>query len=109
MLIERASSLFQAEEEKKRDPSRIIVLQTGQQVSMHALVELRKGDVREAKQYLKVLGDMLVAEKDNLLENFWSDETLKSVPNLTVSDVITKLLQNAQGLCPMWAFRVNFW
>jgi hypothetical protein len=91
-LIARASQLAQAEMEKQREPNREVILQNGQKVSVHALVEMRKIGVREAKQFVQVLQVMLDAQAKDTLEEAWSDEKLTPVPNLTMPDVIGKQL-----------------
>jgi hypothetical protein len=84
-LIERASSLAQAEVEKLRDPGRVVVIRQGEElkkVSIMDFAEAKKFDTREAKQYVQVLKAMLDALEKGELEEAWSDDALAAVPNL---------------------------
>jgi hypothetical protein len=76
-LFTRLSQWKQAELEKQRHPTKTIVQQGGRRLSILEVVEARKSLVREARQYMQVLHEMLLAAENGTLENYWSDEELR--------------------------------
>ena len=89
-LVERAASLRQGEMQKLSEPNSMLITQAGQPVGIAEVVEGRKRLVREARQYVAVLEDMLKAHKEGKLEDCWNDDALAAVPKLTVGDIVPK-------------------
>ena len=69
-----ANKKLEAGMEKRRNPRQTYNNQQGKPVSISEVVEARKNMVREARQYMQVLHEMLMAAENGTLENHWSEE-----------------------------------
>lgn len=83
-LTQRTAAWKQAELEKQRDPATTFKNPQGQSFSILDVIESRKGLVREAKQYVMAIGQLLETPESEELENVWSDEDLKPLPKFEI-------------------------
>jgi hypothetical protein len=70
--------------------SRPRVVKKGFLIGISEVVEGRKRMVREARQYVAALEEMLEAEKGGKLEDCRGDDALAAVPKLTMGDYVPK-------------------
>ena len=77
--------------QKLAEPNAHLITQTtGQLIAIGDVVEGRKRMVREARQYVAALEEMLHAEEEGKLEECWSDQALAAVSKFTMGDVMPK-------------------
>jgi hypothetical protein len=62
----------------------------GQLIPLSEVIEGRKRLMREVRQYVAVLEEMLKAQKDGKLEDCWNDDALAAVLKLTMGDYVPK-------------------